>query len=260
MPTQGSNKLTRRDTLSASSNFLGPSIGDPQSTTDDEASLAPSCENLNLRQDQHLLASPHHHLHRNQELDAVSQVAGCGVSQMGAVSVPAIPLGLKRRVGLFSGIALIVGTMIGSGIFLSPRGVLQRSGSVGMSLIVWSLSGILSLLGALCYAELGTLISKSGAEYSYILEAFGGPLAFLFSWISVFILKPAMLSIICLTLSEYIVSPLFPQCPQSGLLIKLITIFFIGKFDDRLQHELLDLQQIKTNRVSNHVEQQPSLT
>lgn len=170
------------------------------------------------------------HLHRQQEMDAVSQVAGCGVSQMGPVSVPAIPtLGLKRRVGLFSGIALIVGTMIGSGIFLSPRGVLMRSGSVGLSLLVWSLSGLLSLLGALCYAELGTLISKSGAEYSYILEAFGGPLAFLFSWISVFILKPAMLSIICLTLSEYIVSPIFPDCPQSAWLIKTFTIFSIGE-------------------------------
>lgn len=168
-------------------------------------------------------------MRNHQEMDAVSQVAGCGVSQMGPVSVPAIPIGLKRRVGLFSGIALIVGTMIGSGIFLSPKYVLERSGSVGLSLTVWSLSGVLTLLGALCYAELGTLISKSGAEYSYILEAFGGPLAFLFSWISVFILKPAMLSIICLTLSEYIVTPLFPNCPQSTLLIKMITIFSIGE-------------------------------
>lgn len=161
----------------------------------------------------------------------VSHVAGCGVSQMGPVSVPAVPLCLKRRVGLFSGIALIVGTMIGSGIFLSPRGVLERTGSVGLSLVVWCLSGLLSLLGALCYAELGTLIDKSGAEYSYILEAFGGPLAFLFSWISVFILKPAMLSIICLTLSEYIVSPMFPDCPHSAMLIKLFTVFSIGKLE-----------------------------
>lgn len=201
-------------------------------------SMQTSCENLSQRQDQHLLSTQHLNRqllnHNHDELDAVSQVAGCGVSQMGAVSVPAIPIGLKRRVGLFSGIALIVGTMIGSGIFLSPRGVLERTGSVGLSLVVWCLSGLLSLLGALCYAELGTLISKSGAEYSYILEAFGGPLAFLFSWISVFILKPAMLSIICLTLSEYIVSPLFPDCPQSTLLIKLFTVFSIGNYTKQI--------------------------
>lgn len=226
---QGS-KLTRRDTLSASSAYLAANGNESDSNSTFPGA---SCENLSgQRQDQHLLGSNNHLLRQvvgPVEMDAVSQVAGCGVSQMGPVSVPAIPIGLKRRVGLFSGIALIVGTMIGSGIFLSPRGVLERSGSVGLSLVVWCLSGLLSLLGALCYAELGTLISKSGAEYSYILEAFGGLLAFLFSWISVFILKPAMLSIICLTLSEYIVSPLFPDCPQSTWLIKLFTIFSIGR-------------------------------
>ncbi|XP_027194573.2 b(0,+)-type amino acid transporter 1-like isoform X1 [Dermatophagoides pteronyssinus] len=136
-------------------------------------------------------------------------------------------VGLKRRVGFISGTALIVGTMIGSGIFVSPKGVLERSGSVGMSLIVWIGSGLISLLGALCYAELGTLITKSGAEYSYILESFGGLLAFLFSWISVFVLKPAMLSIICLTLSEYIVQPFFLECQPNNFAIKLIAIFFI---------------------------------
>ncbi|KAI1285240.1 amino acid transporter -like protein [Halotydeus destructor] len=102
-------------------------------------------------------------------------------------------VGLKRRVGLFSGTALIVGTMI----------------------------------GALCYAELGTLITKSGAEYSYIHEAFGGLLAFLFSWVSVFILKPAMLAIICLTLAEYVVSPFYVGCEPDLFLIKLITMFSI---------------------------------
>ncbi|RWS26928.1 b(0:+)-type amino acid transporter 1-like protein [Leptotrombidium deliense] len=154
---------------------------------------------------------------------------------------------LKRRVGLLSGTALIVGTMIGnmlyflcindkvhgdcilgSGIFVSPKGVLERSGSVGLSLIIWTASGIISLLGALCYAELGTLITKSGAEYSYILEALGGLSAFLFSWISVFILKPAMLAIICLTLSEYIVGPFFLNCVPDAFTVKLITVFTIA--------------------------------
>ena len=81
-----------------------------------------------------------------------------------------------------------------------------------------------------CHTELGTLITKSGAEYSYILESFGGLLAFLFSWISVFVLKPAMLAIICMTLSEYAVQPFFVGCAPDASPIKLITIFFIGMY------------------------------
>ena len=67
---------------------------------------------------------------------------------------------LQKKITLQNGIGLIVGNIIGSGIFLTPTYVLRHSGSPAMALVSWTVSGILSLLGAICYAELGTTIVK----------------------------------------------------------------------------------------------------
>src|SRR6218665_301954 len=103
---------------------------------------------------------------------------------------------LKPKMGLMNGINVIVGCMIGSGIFISPKGVIQGTGSVGLSLCVWVLSGIFSLIGSYCYAELGTSMPVSGADYAYIMECFGPFLAFLRLWIECMIVRPCNTAII----------------------------------------------------------------
>lgn len=68
----------------------------------------------------------------------------------------------------------VSGNIIGSGIFVSPKGVLENASSVGVSLLVWVASGTIITIGALCYAELGVTIPKSGGDYSYVKDIFGG--------------------------------------------------------------------------------------
>ena len=139
----------------------------------------------------------------------------------------------KRTVGLIGGISLIVGSMIGSGIFASAATVANKSGSAGMMLVTWCGAGLIATFGALAYAELGTMIPVSGGEYTYLAKAFGPVVSFMFSWVSVTVLKPSAISAICLACGNYIIEAFFPNCTPEGVnkevLSKIVAALAIGK-------------------------------
>ncbi|CAJ1054684.1 cystine/glutamate transporter-like [Xyrichtys novacula] len=131
---------------------------------------------------------------------------------------------LRREIGLLSAVSFIIGTVVGSGIFIAPKGVLMNSGSVGLSLLVWALCGVLSLFGALCYAELGTSFTKSGGHYTYLLETLGPLPAFLRLWVEFLFIRPAVASYVSLAFGRYVVEPFFEPCAAPTALIKLVSI------------------------------------
>jgi amino acid transporter len=137
---------------------------------------------------------------------------------------------LKPKITLINGITVIVGSIIGSGIFISPKGVLQEVHSVGLSLIIWLACGLFSMIGAYCYTELGTSIVRSGADYAYLFEAFGPFLAFLRLWVESMIVRPCSTAVVALTFANYVIEPLFPTCPQPDVAVRLLAVVAISKY------------------------------
>ena len=96
---------------------------------------------------------------------------------------------LKRVLGPWAAASIVVGTVIGSGIFLVPRTMIQRVGSVEAVFAVWIAGGLLSLAGALSYAELAAALPEAGGEYAFLREAYGPIWGFLYSWTQMWVAK-----------------------------------------------------------------------
>src|SRR6476661_9826405 len=101
---------------------------------------------------------------------------------------------LKRDLGLWSAAAIVVGTVIGSGIFLVPTRMIQRVGSPLMVFVVWIFGGMLSLFGALTYAELAAALPEAGGEYVYLREAYGPFWGFVYGWAQMWVAKSASIA------------------------------------------------------------------
>src|SRR5256714_11268381 len=132
---------------------------------------------------------------------------------------------LPRTVGLLDLIWLTIGSVIGSGIFLVPGAVLRQvNGFIVPALLVWLVGGVLSLLGALTYSELGAMKPAAGGLYIYIRDCFGRFPAFLFGWTLFFVISSGAVATLSVAFSAYL-GELVPLTP---LLAKLIAVLMIA--------------------------------
>ncbi|KAF2028579.1 amino acid transporter [Setomelanomma holmii] len=137
-----------------------------------------------------------------------------GYTALGAPSNPTLDpsnalnggsLEKNKSLTYLNGLSLVVGLIIGSGIFSSPSQVNKNAGSPGASLLVWVVAGILAWTGAASYAELGGAIPLNGGAQIYLSKIFGEWAGFLFTWCAVTVLKPGSAAIIAIIFGEYVV-------------------------------------------------------
>jgi amino acid transporter len=114
-----------------------------------------------------------------------------------AETTPRAVLGLRDAIGL------IVGTVVGVGIFRTPSLVAEHAGSMSIALLAWLVGGLVSLLGALCYAELASAYPNTGGDYHYLTRAFGRKLGFLFAWARLSVVQTGAIALLAFVLGDY---------------------------------------------------------
>ena len=118
------------------------------------------------------------------------------------LSNPLTPPSLPRVLGLWMTTAIVVGTVIGSGVFKKGRNVADDVPEVGLAMGVWVLGGVLALLGALALAEVAVLFPRAGGQYVFLREAYGRGPAFLFGWVDFWIIRSASIAALATMFTE----------------------------------------------------------
>jgi basic amino acid/polyamine antiporter, APA family len=158
--------------------------------------------------------------------------------------------GLRREIGLPTAVLLVVGGIIGSGIFFTPAEVARALPGSGWILAVWVLGGLVALAGALTYAELGGMMPDAGGPYVYIREAFGSLAAFLYGWMVLLIIGTGALAAVALAFAGYVarfvdVAPLGGTIGVAALTIAALTALnYLGIRPGTVVHNFLTVTKI----------------
>lgn len=129
----------------------------------------------------------------------------------------------ERQLGLFDAVSIMVGIVIGVGIYESPPRVAANVSSPTALLLVWALGGLLAFIGALCYAELASAYPRSGGDYVYLTRAYGAWVGFLYGWAELLVIRTGSIAAMAFVFSDYM-TRLAPLGPRSSLLYAAIVV------------------------------------
>jgi amino acid transporter len=132
--------------------------------------------------------------------------------------------GPKQTISVTDAIALIVGVVIGIGIFKTPSMIAANTGRNDVFLLAWLAGGIISVIGALCYAELAAAYPHTGGDYHYLTRAFGRKVGFLFVWSRMTVIQPGSIAMLAFVFGDYL-STIFPLGPSS--LYAALSVFIL---------------------------------
>jgi basic amino acid/polyamine antiporter, APA family len=134
---------------------------------------------------------------------------------------------LPRHLGLWSAVAVLIGSTIGSGIFRVPASVAERLQYPGPVFLAWTIGGLVALFGALTLAELAGALPRSGGVFAYILEAFGPLPAFLFGWSELTVIRASALGAIATIFAEYL-GRFVPLSPMGVRYVAATAVVLVG--------------------------------
>ena len=153
---------------------------------------------------------------------------------------------LRRTLRLYDLILIVVGTVIGSGIFLVPGTVLRETGgTVGLALLVWVVAGVLSLLGALTYGEMGAANPDAGGLYVYIRDAFGPLPAFLYGWTAFFVISSGSSATLAVAFSTYL-RQFVDLTPLAAKVVAVLMLVVVMIVNVRGARQGADVQNVST--------------
>lgn len=127
---------------------------------------------------------------------------------------------LRKRVNLFDGISIVAGAMIGSGIFIVSADIARNVGSPGWLMVVWLITGIITIIGAISYGELASMMPNVGGQYVYLKEAYHPLVGFLFGWTTFLVVQCGSIAAVGVAFAKFS-GVLFPWISESNILLHL---------------------------------------